>query len=323
MQKHHAQYLSKSTLWDKKAGVRSSEITFDLELEPDDSERQESWHLPSYSAILNHPDLALLTRDQQEFIKGTQLLEFVTKQTAFEIDCVNYVAAKIAHNKMAFDFSDNLRLDALKIYTDEGYHAYYTQKVANQIRTHYGIGEDSVLQYVKPFYEKLNALFGKFGSKYDDLSRLGLVIVGECQIVSDISEEMKQIVYEPIRQMFREHMADEVFHAKFFSVIFQELWPQLDSEQQYVLAHSMNDAMILLSSPRTDIYYFSFSKLGYSESQIRKLIGDVYESDAWTIDRIRDRVKPTLSLMTSVGVFANKKCREIFEGSQLLPEVFN
>lgn len=319
MSNHHAFYQSRSAQWDQRAGVRNNPERYELNLVEDQSS-ETSWHLPNYSAILEHSELQNLTDEQKEFVMGTQLLEFVTKQTVFEIDCVNAVASKIAHNKTDFKLSESLKLDALKIYTDEGYHAYYTQKVANQIREHYKIGESDIYPFVRPFYEKLDKLFSQFGEEYVDLAKLGLVIVGESQIVSDISEEMKQIVHEPIRVMFRDHMADEVFHAKFFAVLLESVWPQLDLDSQVVLCKSMIDSMILLGTPRTDIYYFSLAQLGFSSQTIRKCIEETYETHEWTVARIAERVKPTISLLHTVGVFKNLKCRDLFESSLLMPE---
>jgi len=312
----HEIYRKKSANWNHKAGVRSSECTYDLDL-TNQVDGDGTWHLPNYSAILNHPNLAHLSKNDKEFVQGTQLLEFVTKQTIFEIDCVNHVASRIAHDKFPYEWPEEVKLDALKIYTDEGYHAYYTQKVAQQIRDYYKIGSEDITPLVKPFYSKLEHLCTEFGEGYRDLSLLGLVIVGECQIVADISEEMKQIVYEPIRLMFRDHMADEVFHGKFFALILELVWPQLSSQERSILASSMCEAMVLLGKPRTDIYYFSLEKLGFDSVEIQSLISETYDTDEWNITRIRDRVEPTLKLMENVGMFQNVEIQAIFNAKGL------
>ena len=103
--KENSDYSFRSSAWDDIAGVRSNPETYDLQLSDDYilDGTGLSWHLPSYSGILEHEDLSHLSGKEKEFVKGTQLLEFVTKQTIFEINCVNYVASRLAHNKYKFD----------------------------------------------------------------------------------------------------------------------------------------------------------------------------------------------------------------------------
>lgn len=310
-------YSKRSIDWDWKSGVRSGTCTYDLALDNPDNTDQ-SWHLPNYSALLSHPELCDLDAEAVDFVHGTQLLEFVTKQTMFEVDCVNYVASRIAHDKYRFVLPENVKLDALKIYTDEGYHAFYTQKLAYQIRDFYKIGSDDITSRVAPFYEKIERICTKAGEKYRDLSMLGLVIVGECQIVADISEEMKQVVYEPIRVMFRDHMADEVFHGKFFALVLDLTWHQLTPSERTILAESMCAAMILLGKPRTDIYYFSLEKYGFKSHEIDRFIAEIYDTPEWNILRIRDRVQPTLNLMNEIGIFEDEKIQTIFVSAGLL-----
>ena len=137
-------YDKKSTKWNEFSGVRSDSETYDLNISKYQKEPALSWHLKTYSGVLTHSDLKNLSDEQIEYVKGIQLLEFVLKQTVFEVDCVNYVASKIAHDKYKFNLNQKLKLDALKIYTDEGYHAYYTQKVAQQIANYYDVNTDDL-----------------------------------------------------------------------------------------------------------------------------------------------------------------------------------
>ncbi len=309
-------YKDRSAEWDIEAGVRSNPETYDLHFLNNPSDLEEmgmSWHLASYSGILEHEKLRNLSDRDKEFVKGTQLLEFVTKQTIFEIECVNYVASRLAHGKYDFDLSESLKLDALKVYTDEGYHAYYTQKVANQIRNYYLIGEDDISLFVKDYYSKIESIISKFGESYKDLCMLAFVVAGENQIVSDISTEMRQIVYEPIRTMFRDHMKDEVFHAKFFSVVFENIWPQLSIKEQEIMGLCFCDSMEILGLPRTDIYYFSLAKLGFNERQILQYINDIYDTVEWRTTRVSERMTPTINLLRSNDVFSIAAVRGAFQ----------
>ena len=308
-------YSAYSRAWDVKAGVRQNRETYDLCLPTSGAydEKMRSWHLPTYSGILQHPELSELTPTQQEYVKGTQLLEFVTKQTRFEVECVNWVSSRLAHGKYPFELTEQLKLDALKIYTDEAYHAYYTQKIAHQIRAFYDIGEEEIADCVEDFYKKTEAVFASFSARHRPLSMLAFVIAGESQIVSDISETMKGIVFEPIRAMFRDHMRDEVFHAHFFARVFKHCWPQLSEEEREIMGLSFCAAMELLGAPRTAIYHFSLGKLGYSPHEISRFIEDVYDTKEWLTTKVSARMKPTLDLLHQQNVFQISLVHDAFK----------
>ncbi len=313
-------YYAKSVEWDSKAGVRSNPQDYNLNLskENDKNGSAKSWHLDSYSAILSHDELSSLSEEDKEFVRGTQLLEFVTKQAVFEVDCVNFVANKLALGKYKYTLTENIRLDAFKVYTDEGYHAYYTQKIANQIRDHYGIGESDIDPYIKGYFEKIDKLVSQFGEQHTELCMLVLVIAAEAQIVSDISREMKQIVHEPIRVMFKDHMIDEAFHAQFFHLVFENVWPQLSAEEAEIMGKMFCDAMVILATPRVDIYYYSLAKLGIQKEVITRCISDTYHTQEWRTTRIKERMVPTVNLLRKNGVFENKKILNIFQDREFV-----
>ena len=302
-----------SNKWDSTASVRNNPETYDLNL-PKNNNLSEipEWHLPNYSGILKHDELSGITPNQKKFVMGTQLLEFVMKQVRFEIECVNTVAQNIANDKYHFSIPQNLRLDALKIYTDEGFHAYFTQKIAYQIREFYNINEFDLNPYIDIFFKKIEKIGSSFDKKYKYLSLLALVIVGENQIVSDITTEMKNIVFEPIRVMFKEHAIDESMHAKYFALIFDIIWGQLDDTEKEILGSNLCDAMIILGTPRVDIYYYSLGKIGYSKDQISRYISDIYHTKEWKTSKIKDRMSPTINLLNSSGIFKISKVKEKF-----------
>ena len=98
-----------------------------------------------------------------------------------------------------------MKLDALKIYTDEGYHAYFSKKIADQIIEYYDI-KDDLSPYINSFFKKIDCELNTEGANNGNLAMLACVIVSESMIVNDIAGEMKDIVYEPIRKMFKNHM---------------------------------------------------------------------------------------------------------------------
>tara|TARA_X000000950_G_scaffold286425_1_gene395286 strand:+ start:3548 stop:4504 length:957 start_codon:yes stop_codon:yes gene_type:complete len=305
-------YIKTKKNWDKRSSVRSSDEEYDLKLSDSDLNDDTGLQFSTFCPILNHEKLKFLDNSQRKYVTALQLLEFLIKTTKFEVDHVNRVANSLALGKYKFDIPKVLKLDALKIYTDEGYHAYFSQKISDQIMDYLNV-KDDLMPYVVKFFDKVDNIKSKFDEKYDYLSDLSSVIIAESMICQDISEEMKGIVYEPIRIMFREHLHDEYFHANFFKTIFKILWPQLSSEEKEIMGQNLLDAMNVFAEPRTDIYFYSLSKIGFSNEIISKCIDDIYKNDEWKVEKAKKRMSHSLKLLDRCGVFEIQSLKKKFE----------
>jgi hypothetical protein len=307
-----ATYIKTKKNWDERSSVRSSDETYDLKLNNIDSDNDTGLQFSTFCPILNHEKFKHLDKRQKKYVTGLQLLEFVIKTTKFEVDHVNRVANSIALGKYKFDIPKVLKLDALKIYTDEGYHAYFSQKISDQIMDYLNI-KDDLMPYVIKFFDKVDNIKLKFDKKYHYLSDLSSVIVSESMICNDISEEMKGIVYEPIRVMFKEHLHDEYFHSNFFGTIFKIIWPQLSDKEKEIMGQNLIDAMNVFAEPRTDIYFYSLSKFGFSKEIISKCIDDTHNNDEWKIEKAKKRMSNLLRLLDTCGVFKIQLLKNKFE----------
>lgn len=297
--------------WDTTAKVRTCGEAYDLNLSIASFNDDISWHLPSYSGILNHPSLRNISALDKKFIMGTQLLEFVIKTTKFEIEYVNKCTSKLALGEFNLSIPQALKLDALKIYTDEGYHAYFSQKIADQIIDYYSI-EDDLTPYTNNFFNQVDGILYDRSSEKHNLAMLACVIVSESMIVNDIAGEMKDIVYEPIKLMFKNHMIDEAFHGKYFLTLFSVIWDQLDDSQRIIFANYICDFVTIFGKPRTDIYFYSLEKLGFEAENIKGMISEIYDTDEWRVDRVKLKMGQILSALDRNQAFRYLAIKEKF-----------
>lgn len=290
------QFLSKNFCWDSSAAVRTSKEKYNIAIDSEIQDGTTGWHLPSYAGIASHPKLKNISNEELQFILGTQLLEFVLKTTRFELQYVNNVCSRIGLGTCSFNFSEELKLHAIQIYTDEGYHAYFSEKIAQQIIRYYKIDSD-LSCYLDNFFAKLTTFCSSEDNYVSELSYFALVIVSESMIVNDISNVMSNVVFDPIRQMLRNHMKDESMHCSYFLAIFEEIWAQLSPTSRLLFNKLLCDAMIILGRPRTDIYYFSLDALGFKSKEIATMISETYETKIWMKDRLKERMKILLNAM--------------------------
>ena len=306
-----------SSRWDSIASVRSSPDSYDLNLDSNVT-KTNSWHLPGYSGILSEPEFSGLRPHEIDYVMGVQMLEFLSKQARFEIECVNTVAQCIAFDRYPFNISQSYKLDALKIYTDEGYHSFFTKKLADQIIVHFKISSLDIDSIVCSHFAKIAAIGKSFADDFSYLANLAVVFVAENQIIGDLTEQMRSIVHKPIVSMFRDHMVDESFHAKYFASLLPIIWEQMTEVQRYVFGACLCESMLVLGRPRTDIYFLSLSSLGFSHDLISKCINNKYDNDEWNTCRVRERMKPTLQLLDSVGMFNSDEIMNVFQSKGLL-----
>lgn len=298
--------------WNSRSVVRNSKETYEINFSEIGANKNLSWHIPSYSTILNHEYLKGLSEGNKNYIMGTQLLEFVEKTAVFEVDYVNKVANNLALGKYNFDIPNVLKLDALKIYTDEGYHAHFSKKMADDIKKFYNI-KDDLKPYLDNFFNKVNKIGSSFDKKFKYLSDFSSTLISETMIVQDMSNEMKGIVHEPIRLMFKDHITDEMFHANYFSTIFKILWPQLSDEEKEILGLNMCESMQIFAKPRVDIYYYSLSKLGYEKNLIEKIVLDTFKEGNAEAEKVKKRMSQTLLLLEKSDVFRIKSVKNNFQ----------
>ena len=306
-----------SARWDSSSAVRSSPNTYDLNAS-DNSQTSKSWHVKGYSGILSLPEFSHLSDDDIDYVMGMQLLEFVTKQARFEIECVNKVCQAISLDTFPFSVPSKFKLDALKIYTDEGYHSFFTKKLADQILSHLNVTETDIKSVVDQHFEKIYSIGSSFDSSFSYLADLAVVFVAENQIVADISCEMSKLVHQPIVDMFKNHMLDETFHAKYFASLLPVLYDQMDEDQRFIFGANLCESMLILGVPRTDIYYIALQKFGFTQDAISSLIDQKYNNYEWNVVRLRDRMQPTLKLLESIGLFDHISVSSIFKKKGLL-----
>jgi hypothetical protein len=297
-------YSEESSKWNENSGVRVSKANFEglIEEMACDTSGRKGLTLPNSSALLAHPNLTGLDDHKRDFVRGIQLLEFLMKQTIFEIRFVNEVASEIAQDRTQFHFPQQLKTDALKIYTDEGYHAYYTELLASQLRSYYSVTKQDIQPYVDSHFDALVRWLEAEGRDALSLRKFALVLVSESQIVSDISSQLHDVLYEPIKALFREHMKDEVFHARYFQEALGILWSQLVPGQREIFSRAIVESMSLIGAPRLRIYEFSLSKLGYTIEDIRRMTEDIYGTSRWKVDFIRERMRPTVRVLQRCGL---------------------
>tara|TARA_X000000368_G_C23000046_1_gene698544 strand:+ start:458 stop:1405 length:948 start_codon:yes stop_codon:yes gene_type:complete len=309
-------YSKKLQNWDELASVRVGREQYDLSESLDNvASSNLTWSLEKYTPIFSHKYLHSLTESQKQYVMAMQLLEFVEKTTRFELEYVNQVATNISLKKYPFDIPHQLILDAIKINTDEAYHAYFSEKIRFQIAEVYN--ESDLNAYVSIFFDKLEAELNKLSDDKRYLGVIATVVISETMIVQQIVDETKSLVFEPIRQMFQDHAKDEAYHCSYFITYFNIIWEQLSDSDKEIFGQCFHNLIWIFCKPRIDVFYYSLAQIGFSREEIDVVIRDTYSVE-YVDSLVKSKAKANLNLFRKADVFENKRIKIIFEKSGLI-----
>jgi hypothetical protein len=227
-----------------------------------------------------------------------------------EIRLVNRAAELIANNQAGLCLSRADRLDAYKVYCDEGYHALYCLDLVDQIAAATGIP-------VPPwdygdFIEQLDEAGHRFLPGAPTLARLLQVVIFETQVTTLLNEiPNNPTIITPIGDVFRDHARDEGLHHRFFSAFFHALWASLGPSLQVQVANAMPPLIIACSSWGMEPVRSSLMVAGLDGPTTDAVIREVYEGDA-AARRLRELTRATVKLCESAGVLEVAGARENF-----------
>src|SRR5690606_7364991 len=130
--------------------------------------------------------------------------------------------------------------DALKLYTDEGYHAWFTAEASRAIR-----GAFQLPAHEEPSarINAIEALVAAAPPERRDLAWFTVGFVGETMITPALVEALRGTAHSAIQALLLAHLEDEWVHAKYFALLFGRVWPKLDADGQAFVGALLPAAM--------------------------------------------------------------------------------
>ncbi len=292
--------------WYTTAGVRSGvRRTFHREME-----EGRVFFPPELVAHLSHEAVRSLPPARLRELTIHHLYQFLLSATHLETRIVNRGAERIAGGRAGLDLSPSCRLDAYKIYCDEGYHSLYSLDLADQIATVTGI--------LIPSCD-----YGGFVERLDDAGRSVLpgepvlaellqVVIFETLITAVLNEvPHNPLVVTAVREITRDHARDEGRHHRFFVAFFHTLWAQLGSSHRIRVAAAVPSMIRICLGSDTGPIRSSLLQVGLDGPTADAVLQDVYGGDAGT-RQLRERAQATVKMCESAGVLDLPGVRENF-----------
>ena len=302
------------TQWYEAAGVRTGV----RRMFQDDTQAGKVFFPAQLVPYLTHEAVRGLPPERLGELTVRHLYQFLLSTTHLETRIVNHAAEMIATNQVGLDLPTSARLDAFKVYCDEGYHALYSLDLADQIAAVTGIPipDWDYGGLVDGLADSGRALM----PDEPRLAQLLQVVVFETLITAVLNELPRdQSVVTTVREVMRDHAKDEGRHHRFFAGFFHELWTQLSPSLRPRVARLMPVLIRGCLDWDTKPVRSSLRLAGLDLHSADEVIRDCYGNP--DIGRIQDICQATVRICESAGVLKIPGAEEEFAAHGLLPHV--
>jgi hypothetical protein len=299
--------------WYYAAGVRSDA----RRLFQDEEDQGKVFFPADLVPYLGHDAVRELAPDRLREISIRHLYQFLLSTAHLETRVVNRGAERIANNRAGLDLPMSNRLDAFKVYCDEGYHSLYSLDLADQIADATGVAVPS-WDY-GGFVDRLEETTRRLLPDEPALAQLLQVIVFETLITAVLNEVPNNTdVVTAVRDITRDHARDEGRHHRYFAALFQELWAQLTPSLRFRVSRALPQLIHDCLTWDLEPVRSSLRLAGVTEDTARTVLDDCYGGDAGT-QRIRDIARATVRMCETTGVFDVPGAAEAFAAHGLGP----
>lgn len=298
--------------WYEQAGIRSGTRRMFHE----ESEAGKVFfplHLVPY---LTHEAVRNLPAERHHELAVRHLYQFLLSTAHLETRVVNRGAELIANGRSGIELSASSRLDAFKVYCDEGYHSLYSLDLADQIGTVTGIPVPD--WNYGGFVDQLNDAVAETLPEHTELAQLLQVVVFETLITAVLNEiPTDHTVVTTVRETVRDHAKDEGRHHHYFTGFFHELWGQLDAPTRAAVAFAL--PALIRSCLLWDVAPVRSSLVlaGLDDNTATAVVRDCYGGDPGN-ERIRAICRASLRMCESAGVLAVPGAAERFAAHGLI-----
>jgi para-aminobenzoate N-oxygenase AurF len=308
-----AAYKSAFTSWHSRASVRTKPRRQIADEEPSGL----VYFPPELVPVAQHPLVQALGAETVDRVLIQNLHTYLEFTSELEHGAVNPVAAMISRRRSGFDLPETMIEDAYKIYTDEAWHAQFSDDLQRQVAVTTGVGP-SVFEEPN-FFRKLNGFQLQLGRDEQRLVMIFFTIVSETlisAILSGIPSDPR--VVGAVRELVADHAQDEGRHHAYFSRLLEFAWPRLNQAQRALVGPLLPEMILAFLEPDFVAIAGNLRACGLGAEQIDQVMTESYPADHVRA-AIRAASRQTIRHFERVGIVEDPRTAEALEARSLWP----
>jgi hypothetical protein len=228
-----------------------------------------------------------------------------------EHEAVNDVALTISRGRLDLELSREERQAAYKLYVDEGYHAMFSDDLKNQVITATGIKPAVVGR--PSFLRRLDAILAGAPPEMGWLVKPFFAIVSETLISGTLTRVPRDTrVVKAVRDVLKDHAADEAVHHVYFAGLLETMWPQLTDKQRRFIGEQLPEFILGFLEPDQEAILANLQAMGLTPEGAGAVFEDCYPRQE-VLKGVRAASAVTVTHFWNAGVFDGSDIGEVFE----------
>jgi hypothetical protein len=278
---------------------------------PSDLEHQlqkHHWFPPAFLPYLSHPSIEAAGQSVIHRLSANHLVYFLDYTTLLEHRIVNRSVETIVHGELAVNIPQRMKTAALQLYTDEGFHALFSNSLAEQIAHHYGITQRPVMPQR---ITRLNTLLAQTPDRHQALAWFLVGFVSETIIARELLDVCRESLVSCVQEMLRDHLTDEARHSRYFSEVFHYLWLTLNSSQRTFAARLLVEIILAFFEVDERWLKESLHSANLDAACITDILDELTGSQS-IVQRARSGAGATLQALHNAGFFDLRSNQQLF-----------
>ncbi|MEV4915850.1 diiron oxygenase [Streptomyces tirandamycinicus] len=304
-------YESKFKNWDKRASVRvKPERILETKLPG------QIYFPPELVPALSHPLVTCQPNSVRDRILVQRLYHYLHFTTELEEVAVMPVTMSISRGKSGLHLPVAMRQDALKITTDEAWHAQFSFDLARQVEETTGVGE--CLPDEPAFLERLSRVEASLDHDLRGMGRLAFSIVSETlisAILADLPRDNR--LPDAVRELVQDHAEDEGKHHAYFRSLLEYFWGALTVSERERIGIWIPELISAFLEPDYRAVSYTLLDSGFALEEVEQVLAESYPAEVVRAD-VAKAARSTTRYFTEIGALESTAVCEAFTDAGLI-----
>jgi hypothetical protein len=306
-------YSSKLAEWDSRASVR---IKPRRELCCDEDQPDYSYFPVGLVPTARHELVLRRGPAAVERVLVQRLYAYLDFTTELEMCAINPMCVEISRGRTGFALPPGILEDAFKIYTDEAWHAQFSDDLLRQVTR--CTGQVAALPDRPAFVARVAAVAEELPPEVRRLVRLFFAIVSETLISAVLSDIPNDAQVAPaVREVVRDHAIDEGVHHSYFSHLLTYVWPQLGGAERAAIGTVVPRLIRAFLEPDWQAHAAALRCAGLTLEEVGQVLCDCY-TDQDVARTVRGDAHATIRYFERLGAFSDSATLEAFQAAGLV-----